>query len=168
MDANETLSLSGTEGVEKSTPSRARKTKKAVKKNNSFKAAKAKSNDIKADEGKTNPPEYKDASGGRYVGKDMAKFFNAKADPTTMTHRDFTDCDLSGASFRGCILQGSIFKGAKIDEETDFAGADCRWADFRGAKWPEGGYENVKWGDEQEDGSVTNMANLFECDGVTR
>lgn len=162
MTTTEKLGLSAT-GGEKS-PSTGGKAKKTKKISKTFAAAKAKVGDSRKDTGKLNPPKYKDVSGGKYVGKNLAEFF----DTNDLRMRDFRDCDLSGASFRGCNIQGCLFKGAKIDHETDFAGADARWANFNGAEWPEGGLESVKWGDENEDGVAHNLANLFECDGVMR
>lgn len=119
------------------------------------------SRDPKAMEGKLNLPKWTDASGGKYVGKDMAEFFRMKdAADKRLQHMDFTDCDLTEADFTGINLQGCRFRGA-ILKGTVFLDCDLRWADFRGADASEAIFHL-----EDEDGNITRAANLREAQGV--
>lgn len=160
---NKTLSLSANKEGAKAPSTRG----KAKKPKKNYGAALAEAGDNRKDKGKVNPPKYIDATNQNLAGKDIAKYFRV-TESKNLSLTDFSGSDLRGSKFRGLIIQGCIFKGALIDEETDFAGSDARWSNFHGVQWPEGGKEYVKWGDMDDDGILTNRANTFECDGVTR
>ncbi len=119
------------------------------------------SRDPKSMEGKLNLPKWTDASGGKYVGKDMADFFRMKdAVEKRLQHMDFTNCDLTDANFTGMNLQGCRFRGA-ILKGTIFLDCDLRWADFRNADASEAIFYI-----EDEDGNISRAANLREAQGV--